>query len=143
MTRAVFEDEALRDEVRIIMLELISLARASGTPLAAVLADELVLGARSFPIAVKTSIQTDFEAMGRRDERDLFAGAMLRMGHELGIETPGIRAVAALLEERKPRRPAWQPVVELRLPASGSDSPGRRRENLDECSIRVASGSQG
>jgi len=44
-------------------------------------AETALLKARSFPYEAKTSFQRDFEHADKKDERDLFAGAMLRLAH--------------------------------------------------------------
>src|SRR5262249_23113731 len=56
----------------------------------------------SFPHGARTSFQRDFENPDKQDERDLFAGAMIRMAEQLGMELPETREVASVLEKRKP-----------------------------------------
>ena len=50
----------------------------------------------------------DFERSDRRDERDLFAGTMLRVAAQFRVLIPTTQRVAAVLEKRKPaaRAPA-------------------------------------
>jgi 2-dehydropantoate 2-reductase len=98
----ILQDQALMTETRMIMMEAIALARASGVSLATDIAEASLLKARSFPFEAKTSFQRDFERADKKDERDLFAGSMIRMGHKLEIDVPRTRAVATRLAERKP-----------------------------------------
>jgi 2-dehydropantoate 2-reductase len=98
----ILEDGLLRKEAQTIMMEAISLAKASGVSLPEDIAEASLLKARSFPYEAKTSFQRDFERMDKNDERDLFAGAMIKIADELGVEIPGTKAVSALLAKRKP-----------------------------------------
>ena len=50
--------------------------------------------AQSFAYKTKTSFQRDFEKADKPDERDILTGTILRMGRELGIETPVIRELS-------------------------------------------------
>ncbi|MBI4327274.1 MAG: 2-dehydropantoate 2-reductase [Chloroflexi bacterium] len=100
----IVEDEVLRRDAQRIMMEAISLAKGSGISLPADIAEASLSTARSFPFETKTSFQRDFARMDKNDERDLFAGAMIRMGRELDIDIPRIRAVSTMLAKRKP---AW------------------------------------
>jgi 2-dehydropantoate 2-reductase len=102
----ILEDEGLRKDVQVIIQEVISIAQKSGISLPPDIAETSLLKARSFPFEAKTSFQRDFERMDKNDERDLFAGAMIRMGHALGTEVPRIQAVSAILDKRKPARKA-------------------------------------
>jgi hypothetical protein len=63
---------------------------------------ESLMKARGFPHGARTSFQRDVENPDKQDERDLFAGAMIRTAEQLGIETPEIRAATGILEQRKP-----------------------------------------
>lgn len=101
-------DDALRGDVRAIMMEASSLARASGVRLPDDIVEKSLLKAQDFPPAAKTSFQRDFERPDKLDERDLFGGAMIRMADRLNIDVPGTRAVVAVLTKNKPaqRNPA-------------------------------------
>lgn len=58
--------------------------------------------ARTFPSSAKTSFQRDFELSGRPDERDLFAGSLLRLGARLGIDTPVTRDLDLIGSDQAP-----------------------------------------
>lgn len=98
----ILQDEALKTETRMIMQEAVTLAKASGVSLPADIVETSLLKAQSFPFEAKTSFQRDFERADKNDERDLFAGSMIRMGHELKTDVPRTTAIAAMLTARKP-----------------------------------------
>jgi 2-dehydropantoate 2-reductase len=56
----------------------------------------------NFPYETKTSFQRDFEQQGKSDERDSFAGAILRYAAELNINTPTTAEILGRLERIKP-----------------------------------------
>ena len=100
----ILENDVLRGDVQAIMTEINSLAMGSGVCLPDDIVEMSLSKARHFPFEAKTSFQRDFELMNRKDERNLFAGSMIRIADELRIEVPRTRAVSSLLAKRKP---AW------------------------------------
>ena len=98
----VLDNDTLRTDVQNIINEAIVLAKVSGVRLPADTADAALLKAQSFPYETKTSFQRDFERSDRNDERDLFAGAMLRLAGQFRTLVPTTQRVAAILEKRKP-----------------------------------------
>ena len=98
----ILEDNLLRTDVNEIMMEAISLAKCSGVTLPEDIAESSLLKARSFPFEAKTSFQRDFERMDKSDERDLFAGAMIRIADYSGIAIPKTKEIAARLANLKP-----------------------------------------
>lgn len=98
----IVEDDALRADVRAIMMEVSALAKASGVRLADDIVEQSLLRARDFPPAARTSFQRDYERQDKLDERDLFGGAMLRMADKLNIDVPRTRAIFAVLAKNKP-----------------------------------------
>lgn len=108
----ILEGDLLRSDVQTIMSEAIALAKRSGVSLPEDIAESSFLKARTFPFEAKTSFQRDFERTDKNDERDLFAGAMIRMADNLGIEVPRTRAIATMLEKQKPARlGAWRDSI--------------------------------
>ena len=91
-----------RSEVQAIMVEAVSLAKGSGVSLPDDMVEASFAKARGFPYEAKTSFQRDFERFDKNDERDLFAGAMIRIAGDLGIAVPRTRAVSSILELKKP-----------------------------------------
>jgi 2-dehydropantoate 2-reductase len=98
----VLEEDSLRSAAQEIIKEAIDLARGCGVHLPEDSAEAALFKARSFPYGAKTSFQRDFERADERDERDLFAGAMIRMAAERGLAIPKTIEIAALLEKQKP-----------------------------------------
>jgi 2-dehydropantoate 2-reductase len=101
----VLEDDLLRSHAQMIMMEAVSLAKGSGVSLPEDIAEASLLKARSFPFEAKTSFQRDFERLDKNDERDLFAGSMIRMADKLGIDVPKTRVISTRLAKRKPAQP--------------------------------------
>lgn len=98
----VLADDAHSRDVQAIMHEAIATARALGVTLPADIAATSFARARDFPPEAKTSFQRDFERAGRRDERDLFAGSLVRLAAQVGVDAPATAAAAATLAARKP-----------------------------------------
>lgn len=98
----VMEDESLSSAVRGIMREVLSIATALGVALPEDIESIAYEKGKSFPYETKTSFQRDFEQMNRKDERELFAGAMLQYGEQFGLDLPMISELAAVLSDRKP-----------------------------------------
>lgn len=86
----VIEDEKTAADVRNMMKEVEAVARAKGVGLAEDAVDSTFEKAKGFPPETKTSFQRDIEAGKERDERDVFGGTVVRLGKELGVETPTV-----------------------------------------------------
>lgn len=79
-----------------LLRESAAVGRAKGVALSDSLADRLIAGVRDFPAEMKSSMLTDLER-GKRLELDWLNGTVVRLGRELGIETPAhARVVEAL-----------------------------------------------
>jgi 2-dehydropantoate 2-reductase len=98
----ILDDPALKEEVQSVIQEALSLATAAGVNLPPNIGTESFEKARGFPHETKTSFQRDFERFDRADERDLFAGAMIKMADELKIEVGTTRKISAHLDRIKP-----------------------------------------
>ncbi len=101
--------EALRSEedlstVKSIMGEIVALARAKGIGLSAGIVEETLAKTAKFPAETRTSFQRDVSVAEKPDERDLFAGSIIRMGKCFAIPTPVTEAVFASIERKKPGR---------------------------------------
>jgi 2-dehydropantoate 2-reductase len=119
----ILEDDYLRNEVQTIMLEVISLAKRLGVSVPGDIAEASMTKANGFPYEAKTSFQRDFEFMGKNDERDLFAGAVLRMADEFAVDMPRTKVVASILEQKKPARASRAvPSDAVRPCARGAES---------------------
>lgn len=100
----ILTDEALRNEVQAVMEEVVSLARASDIPLPENIVEASLTKGRGFPPETKTSFQRDFERPDKPDERNLFAGSMLRLASEFSLAIPRVKELARVLEDKKPAR---------------------------------------
>lgn len=101
--------EALRSEadlsaVKSIMGEIVALARAKGIGLSTGVVEETLAKAAKFPAETRTSFQRDVSVAEKPDERDLFAGSIIRMGKDFAVPTPVTEAVFASIERKKPGR---------------------------------------
>jgi ketopantoate reductase len=92
----------LSDYVHAVMEEITMLGKKKGVDLPADIVAASYEHGRDFAYKTKTSFQRDFEQADRPDERDLLAGTILRLGGQLGIETPVTQELWQLMERRKP-----------------------------------------
>ncbi len=98
----IVDDEILRAKTLEVIGEAIALAKESGVCLPRDIAETSMLKAQSFPYETKTSFQRDFESPSKSDERDLFAGAMIRIASDLRIQVPKTKLICDTLERIKP-----------------------------------------
>ncbi len=84
----VLEDETLRADVRALITETAEIARRKGVNLPDNVVDAVLDKASGFPAGMTTSFQRDIAAGSPRDERDIFAGTIIRHGQRLGVATP-------------------------------------------------------
>ncbi len=98
----VMETPRLSRYVQTVMEEITLLARTRGVKLPADIVAGSYRHGSDFPYESKTSLQRDFEKVDKPDERDLFSITILRLGKQLGIETPVTRELHNLMLQRKP-----------------------------------------
>ncbi len=89
----VYEDEGLRTLTRSAMEEIYRISQAKNLILSPDIVDHSLEKAREFPYEVRTSLQRDVETPGKAHEGDLFAGSVIRMAREYGVD---IEVTAAL-----------------------------------------------
>ncbi len=89
----IVEDEKYSKLTKYIMEEISNLAKAKQIGLPENIVAESFQKASQFPYEAKTSFQRDVEIKGKPNEADLFGGTIIRLGKELGIETPFTNAV--------------------------------------------------
>ncbi len=99
----IAEDSVLRRFVEDIMTEILKVADGRKIKLPGDITQRALEKATTFPYETKTSFQRDFEKADKKDERDLFAGAMLKYAAALEIELPRISEIAEKLEKIKPQ----------------------------------------
>jgi 2-dehydropantoate 2-reductase len=84
----VMADQEAKNLVRKIMGEIVAIANEKDIKLPKNIIETSIDKANNFPYEIKTSYQRDVETPGRKNEGDLFGGAILRMGRKLDIQTP-------------------------------------------------------
>jgi len=97
----IMEDSAARDMVRSIMVEVSNLAKGKGISLPSNVVEESLNKANKVPRETKSSYQRDVESGKRANEGDIYGGAIIRMGEELGVATPVTAAVYSEIQKRK------------------------------------------
>lgn len=97
----VLESEELSSYVKKIMSEIVDIANSKRISLPPSIIDEAFAKARGFPFGTKTSFQRDYEIPGKKDERDLFGGAIIRMGEQLGMNTEITKMIYGYLQKGK------------------------------------------
>lgn len=92
----VYQETCLRDKTKHIIEEILSIGKAEGITFPDGMVQTILKKALTFPADTKTSFQRDVEA-GKRDERELFIGAMLSLGEKYQLPIEYIREVAKKL----------------------------------------------
>lgn len=92
---SVIADEKWAAVVREIQGEIAAIARAKGIALPADAAAQAFEKGKAFGPQTKTSYQRDVEVRGKPNEGELFGGAILRFGKELGVPAPTTERVYA------------------------------------------------
>ncbi len=83
----VLESDEMSDSVKNVMNEIYDIARCKKINLPETIVSDSFEKGKKFPYETKTSFQRDFETVSKKDERDLFGGAILRMGSEYNVKT--------------------------------------------------------
>jgi len=97
----VMQSEDLSGVVRGIMKEIVEIAEKRGVSLSEAIIEESYDAGAQFPFETKTSFQRDFEKVDKPDERDLFGGAIIRLGKEAGVATPVTESVYETIQRLK------------------------------------------
>jgi 2-dehydropantoate 2-reductase len=92
----VFGDPELFAMMEAALRESIAVARAKKIPLSSGLYDDVIGSLRSLPPHAKASMLEDLER-GRPIELPWLSGAMVRIGKEVGVDTPTHRLIETLL----------------------------------------------
>ena len=98
----VFADDASKECLRRVMEEIAAIAKRKSIVLPENIIPNSIARGEQFPFDTKTSYQRDVEQVGRRNEGDLFGGAIIRQGRMLGIPTPATESLYAGLEMKAP-----------------------------------------
>ena len=97
----VMRSDDLSGQVKNIMTEIHRIAMKKRISLPASILEDSYAKGSAFPFELKTSFQRDYEDRDRPDERDIFGGAIIRMGRELGVDTPATEAVYESIQRNK------------------------------------------
>jgi len=97
----VMQSEELSGVVKGIMGEIVSIAEKKGVLLPETIIKDSYESGSQFPFETKTSLQRDFEKIDKPDERDLFGGAILRLGRGAGVATPVTESVYEKIQRLK------------------------------------------
>ncbi len=92
----------LRRLVQAIMNEIVRLTREMGISPPESTAADLLERAKGFPPETRTSFQKDFMDPQKRDEREIFGGAILRLCEEHGLSCETTREIYERLNALKP-----------------------------------------
>lgn len=97
----VMASKELSRYVKGIMGEIYRIAEAKKVSLPETIIEESYLKGLKFPFDTKTSFQRDYEQMEKSDERDLFGGAIIRMGEKLDIPTETTALIYQSIQSQK------------------------------------------
>jgi 2-dehydropantoate 2-reductase len=78
-------------------VESLAVARGKGVPVSPNIVDEVAQTYRALPPHAKASMLEDLER-GRRIELPWLSGAVVRIGREVGVDTPIHRFITAVLK---------------------------------------------
>lgn len=97
----VLQSEELSKYVKNIMKEIVEIAyKKQILLLSSIISDSFAKGSK-FPFETKTSFQRDYEIREKSDERDLFGGAIVRMGKQFEIRTETTRMIYDSIQKKK------------------------------------------
>ena len=96
----VMANDALKQQVHQIMKEIVAIATKKGITLAENIVETSLEKGNNFPYETKTSYQRDVETPGKKNEGDLFGGAILRMGQEVGVPAPVTQSVFSAIQKK-------------------------------------------
>jgi len=88
----ILESPQLSDAVQKIIREIYAIAAAKGVKLPESVIASSFGNARNFPYEATTSFARDVQVPGKPNESELFGGTILRLGKEMGIPAPAVKA---------------------------------------------------
>ncbi|MBN2545842.1 MAG: 2-dehydropantoate 2-reductase [Spirochaetes bacterium] len=97
----VMESEELSGYVEDIMNEIYQIALKKNISLPETIVNDSYMKGAKFPFETKTSFQRDYENRAKSDERDLFGGAIIRLGEQFGIKTEAAKSIYCSLEKNR------------------------------------------
>jgi 2-dehydropantoate 2-reductase len=97
----VLEDKEASSRVKGIMTEIQKIAEKKGINIPENLVEEAYNKAKNFPYDTKTSFQRDFAQKDKLNESELFGDTIIRLGKEVGVDTPVTLLVNEKLKSMK------------------------------------------
>lgn len=95
------EDTVSSQMVKGIMAEIQMIAEKKGVKLSENIVEETFNKGKIFPSDSKTSFQRDFEQRDKQNESELFGDTIIRLGKEVGVDTPVTCSVNQQLKSMK------------------------------------------
>jgi len=96
----VLDDKELTSTMRKIMEEIVSIGIKQGINLPDNIIDKVLESMKTFPQELKTSYQRDVEKKGKKNEGDIFGGAILSQGKKYNVPTPITESVFMKIQEK-------------------------------------------
>ena len=98
----VMDSEEMSADVKGIIGEIRLIAEAKGIDIDDEICEKAYSLGGKFGYSSTTSFQRDYLIKDKPDERDIFGGAIIRMGKEYGVETPVTERIFSEIEKNKP-----------------------------------------
>jgi len=87
--------------LRSIMDEIYRLSKARGIALSPSVVEDSIEKGRKFAPETRTSFQRDFAVLNKKDERELFGGAIVELGKRFKVDVSAAESIYAQLNQRK------------------------------------------
>ena len=97
----VLADTTAKAQLYGIMTEISAVSEKLGIALPKDIIETSIAKGGQFPFDTKTSYQRDVEQKGRKNEGDIFGGAVIRYGEKLGVATPVTRRLYSAINEKE------------------------------------------
>jgi 2-dehydropantoate 2-reductase len=98
----ILEDTQSSTRVKAIMTEIQKIAEKKGINVSQNAVEDAYNKGKNFPYDAKTSFQRDFAQKDKLNESELFGDTIIRLGKEVGIETPVTLLVNDMLKVTRP-----------------------------------------
>jgi len=96
----VCADPVQKHEAKAIMKEVKAIADKKAINLPSEIIEKTFEKASAFPPSTPTSLQLDINVKKQNNELELFAGAIIHYGKELGVQTPSTQKIHQELSEK-------------------------------------------
>ncbi|MCK9152102.1 ketopantoate reductase family protein [Methanobacterium alcaliphilum] len=96
----IMENSELKDLVRDVMREILTLAELEGVKLHNNIITESLEKGNNFPYDTTTSYHKDVQLKGSKNEGDLFGGTVIRLSAQYGIKSPLSEKLYSIIQDR-------------------------------------------